>query len=87
MRRRDFITLLGGTTAAWPLAARARSLGELIASATCTLARNASYNVALFDAVKPDGFIDGKNLVVDDRGFGLPLDELEDHASAIVRLK
>jgi putative tryptophan/tyrosine transport system substrate-binding protein len=36
-----------------------------------------SYNVALFDAVKPDGFIDGKNLVVDG--------ELADHASAIVK--
>jgi putative tryptophan/tyrosine transport system substrate-binding protein len=47
--------------------------------------RNASYNVALFDAVKPDGFTDGKNLVVDDRGFGLRLDELADHASAIVK--
>jgi putative tryptophan/tyrosine transport system substrate-binding protein len=47
--------------------------------------RNASYNVALFDAVKPDGFMDGKNLVVDDRGFGLRIDELADHASAIAR--
>jgi hypothetical protein len=47
--------------------------------------RSASYNVALFDAVKPDGFVDGKNLVVDDRGFGLRVDELADHASAIVK--
>jgi putative tryptophan/tyrosine transport system substrate-binding protein len=42
-------------------------------------------NVALFEAVKPDGFIDGKNLMVDDRGFGLRVDELADHASAIVK--
>ena len=35
--------------------------------------------------MKPDGFIDGKNLVVDDRGFGLHVDELADHASAIVK--
>jgi putative ABC transport system substrate-binding protein len=47
--------------------------------------RDALYNVALFDAVEPDGFIDGKNLVVDDQGFGLHLEELADHASAIVK--
>ena len=47
--------------------------------------RNAPHNAALFDAVKPDGFIDGQNLVVDDHGFRLRVSELADHASAIVK--
>ena len=85
MRRREFIALMGAS-ATWPFAALAQEpertyrLGVLLFSP-----RNATYNVALFDAVKPDGFIDGKNLVVDDRGFGLHVDELADHASAIVK--
>ncbi len=86
MRRRDFMALIGGAAAAWPLAARAKEPGRTYHLGDLHLSpRNALYNVALFDEVKPDGFIDGKNLVVDDRGFGLRVDQLADHASAIVR--
>jgi len=86
MRRRDFMALIGGAAAAWPLAGRAQEPGRTYRLGDLHLSpRNALYNVALFDAVKPDGFIDGKNLVVDDRGFGLRVDQLADQASAIVK--
>ena len=86
MRRREFIALIGSVATAWPLAARAQEPGRTYRLGDLHLSpRNASYNVALFDAVKPDGFMDGKNLVVDDRGFGLRIDELADHASDIAR--
>ena len=85
MRRREFITLLGGA-AAWPLASRAQEPGRIDRLGDLHLSpRNASWNVLLLDALKADGFIVGQNLVVDDRGFGLRVDELADHASAIVR--
>jgi putative tryptophan/tyrosine transport system substrate-binding protein len=86
MRRREFVILLGGTVAALPVATRAQEPGRTYRLGDLHLSpRNASYNAALFEAVKPDGFIDGKNLVVDDRGFGLRVDELADHASAVVK--
>jgi putative tryptophan/tyrosine transport system substrate-binding protein len=88
MKRREFITLLGGAAAAWPLTARAQEPGRTYRLGDLHLSqRNALYNVALFEAVKPDGFINGKNLVIDDRGFGLRVDQLTEHASAIVKAK
>ena len=85
MRRREFISLLGGAVT-WPLVVRAQEPGRIYHLGDMHLSpRNAPWNVELFKAVKPEGFIDGQNLVVDDRGFGLRIDELAKHAAAIVK--
>ena len=65
MRRREFITLLGGAAAAWPLAARAqqrermRRIGVLIAVAAddpeCTVRKG-----AFLQGLQQSGWIDGR---------------------------
>jgi putative ABC transport system substrate-binding protein len=88
MRRRDFIKVLAGSAMTWPLAARAQEQGRIYRLGVLSLSpRNAPWHVALFDAVKSEGLIAGQNLVVDDQGFGLRVEQLAEHASAIVEAK
>ena len=71
MRRRAFITLLGGA-AAWPLAARAqqpaqvRRIGVLMNS-TATDATWQSYFAAFVQGLRQLGWIEGQNLRIDTR--------------------
>src|SRR3954449_9643649 len=71
MKRREFITLLGGA-AAWPVAAQAqqaervRKVGVLMNSAA-TDATYQSYLAAFTEALHKLGWIEGQNLRIDVR--------------------
>jgi len=84
--RREFITLLGGAAAAWPVAARAqqdvKTIGLFSAGPFTT---TANYTV-LYDALRDLGWIEGKNLKFVRRSADNRLDRLADLATELVRL-
>jgi putative tryptophan/tyrosine transport system substrate-binding protein len=72
MKRRQFITLLGGAAAAWPLPARAqqsagmRRVGVLMDGAA-TGARPQSHAAAFMQGLRQLGWIEGQNIHIDIR--------------------
>jgi putative ABC transport system substrate-binding protein len=69
MKRRDFLTLLGGA-AAWPLAARAQQAGKIYTIGFLTpgsLEELAMVTAVFPDALRELGWIEGKNVAFERR--------------------
>jgi putative ABC transport system substrate-binding protein len=87
-KRREFITLLGGAAAAWPLATRAQESGRTYRLGSLQFSpRGAPWHVAFFDALRRQGFVEGQNLVGDPDGYSLRVDQLAAHAAELVKAK
>ena len=85
MRRRKFITLLGGAAAAWPIAARAQESGRIYRLGfAIPVGRDSPAITAFFDELRLAGFIEGQNLSVVPNGFGVHNDRLTEQAVAVV---
>src|SRR5262245_15421300 len=87
VKRREFITFLGGVTAAWPLAARAqRPSIPVIGFLDPTTAADTVYRVSAFrDGLKEAGFIDGHNVAIEFRWAENKFDRLPALAADLVQ--
>jgi putative ABC transport system substrate-binding protein len=84
MKRREFITLLGGA-AAWPLAAGAQEPSRTYRLGVLSQGgRQRPWFVAFFDELRLSGFIEGQNLALVPGSFDAPPNQLAARATTMV---
>jgi hypothetical protein len=92
MRRRDFITVLGGAAAAWPLAARAQQ-GDLLRRIGVLMSFDENdpvaktYGSAFTQALAELGWTDGRNMRMDVRWTGSDINRIRALARELVGLQ
>src|SRR5262245_50401983 len=85
MRRRDFITLLGGAAAAWPLAARAQQPRMIGYLSSLTEAETGHILASFRRGLAETGFVAGQNVTIDYRFADGDYSRLPGLAAELVR--
>jgi putative tryptophan/tyrosine transport system substrate-binding protein len=90
MRRRDFVTLLGGAAAAWPLAALAQQPAKVarFGFLGATFASSWASRIEAFQSSLRDlGYLQGRNILIESRWADEQYDLLPALAAELARLK
>jgi putative ABC transport system substrate-binding protein len=90
VKRREFITLLGGAAAAWPLAAGAQQAGKVwrigYVAGVSRSAASGSY-AAFVQGMRELGYVEGKNFVIEWRSVEGRYERFPEIAAELMRLK
>src|ERR1700674_2099556 len=89
MRRRQFITLLGGALLAWPLAARAQQAGKIYRIgflANDPTIPEQPAGQAFLDGLRESGFGEGKNIIIERRFAEGRVDQYAPLVAELMRL-
>jgi putative ABC transport system substrate-binding protein len=87
VKRRAFITLLGGAAAAWPLAARAQETRKVATIGYLSVRSPISADDAFMQALRELGWIEGQNIAIERRFSAGNVDRLKEFAAELVHLK
>src|SRR5215470_5482573 len=87
MKRREFITLLAGAAAARPLSSRAQDGRIYRIGVLNSNPRGSPVVTALFDELRRNGLVEGRNLVVEGSGIGIPYPQFQDAARELAKTK
>jgi ABC-type uncharacterized transport system substrate-binding protein len=82
MRRREFMTLLGGAAVAWPLAARAQQRFKI---GLLDTGLGAAFTVPFMGKLAELGYVEGKNAVIERKSAEGNPERLKDLAAELVR--
>src|SRR5712672_4262410 len=90
MRRREFITLLGGATVVWPPPASAQQTGKLPTIGflgTTTASAWGPWTAAFVQRLRELGWVEGRNLAIEYRWAEARSERFAEIAAEFVRLK
>jgi len=91
MQRRQFLTLLGGTAAAWPIATRAQQPGRMplvgiILPATADAPEYQAWHGAFLQELAQSGWAIGRNVRIETRWAGSNAADIRRHAAELAAL-